>query len=204
MRPRAKLLKRALFGLALSALGIIPATGQSRLSPFIAGGIVHDFSGRQESPFLSLPVFGGGVLFRLGQAVSLGIEAEYARLGGFVAFTESVPGDPNNPELIRHFSTAANTRLCGLAHIRISQKPAIPYLVLGAGYYQTKESRVPAVRDEFNYKGIGANAGVGWRITSFGGPSSLNVESRAHFAIGEAHNEVGFSLYLTLNIVVAF
>jgi hypothetical protein len=30
------------------------------------------------------------------------------------------------------------------------------------------------------------------------------VESRAHFAIGEAHNEVGFSLYLTLNIVVAF
>ena len=204
MRPQAKHWKMAFFGSALLALWIIPAAGQSRLMPFIAGGIVHDFSGRQESPFLSLPVIGCGVLFRLGQAVSLGIEAEYARLGGFVAFTEYLPGDPNNPEFIKHFSTAANTRLCGLTHIRISQKPAIPYLVLGAGYYQTKESRLPAVREEFNYRGVGANAGVGWRITSLGGQSSLNVESRTHFAVGEANNEVGFSLYLTLNIVVAF
>jgi len=199
MRP-----PKALFTAWLLMISLLPAAGQPRVRPFVALGIAHDFSGRQESPSLSFPVIGGGVLFRLGRAVSLGLEGEYARLGNFVAFTEIIPRDPNNPEVIKRFSTAANARLCGVAHIQLSKRPSIPCVILGAGYYQTKESRVPEVRDELNYRGVGANAGIGWRITSLGGGRSLHLESRTHFAVGEANNEVGFSLYLTLNLAVVF
>jgi len=195
---------KALLGAALLAVSVLPALGQTRVQPLIAAGVVHDFSGRQESLFLSLPVIGAGILFSLGTVVSLGFEGEYARLGEFVSATEVLPRDPNNPEVIKHLSTATNIRLCGLAHLRISERPSIPYLILGAGYYRTEESAVPGVRDEFTYKGVGANAGVGWRMISLGGRRSLNLEGRTHFAIGEAREEVGFSLYLTLNIVLAF
>jgi len=202
MSLRLKNWQKALFATALLATCLLPAMGQARVQPLIAAGAVHDFSGRQESSFLSLPVIGAGVLFGLGRVVSLGIEGEFARLGEFVSATEIIPRDPGEPMVMKRFSTATNGRLCGLAHIRISERPSIPYLVMGAGYYRTKETGVSGVRDEFIYKGVGANAGVGWRMIPLGGGRSLNLEGRGHFAVGEARDEVGFSLYLTLNIVL--
>ncbi|MDH4271702.1 MAG: outer membrane beta-barrel protein [Candidatus Aminicenantes bacterium] len=204
MGPKASIRVSVFFVASLLAAGTAPVSAQSRLEPFAALGVVHDALGRQESDFISFPMIGGGVLFRLGRVVSLGFEGEYARLGRFVSTTEILPDDPFDLAMKKYYSTATTWRFGLLARFRFSDRPLIPRLTVGAGYYRTVESAVAGVRNEYVSSGVGTNIGVGWRIASLGGRRSFSVEGRWHLGVGEAAGEVAFTSFLTASLWLTF